>query len=77
MIRWPHRKSKKLKVESIISLIIFVGVPLPTTGLWSAVILASRIKMRIKDALLVIFIENTIAEANILTLFMHVEDGQV
>lgn len=37
VIRWVDRKiyarEKKLKVVSIIVLIIFVGVPLPTTGL--------------------------------------------
>ena len=37
--------------------------------------LASIFKMRIKDDLLGIFIGNTIAEAIILTVSMHVADG--
>ena len=79
LIRWVDRKiegrAKKLKAASIIGLIIFVGVPLPTTGSWSAAALASIFKMRIKDALLGIFIGNAIAGAIMLTLSMHVADG--
>ena len=79
LIRWVDRKiegrAKKLKAASIIGLIIFVGVPLPTTGSWSAAALASIFKMRIKDALLGIFIGNAIAGAIILTVSMHVSEG--
>ena len=79
VIRWVDRKiegrAKKLKAASIIGLIIFVGVPLPTTGSWSAAALASIFKMRIKDALLGIFIGNAIAGAIILTVSMHVAEG--
>ena len=39
VIRWVDAKiesrAKKLKAASILGLIIFVGVPLPTTGSWS------------------------------------------
>lgn len=58
-------------MESIIGLIIFVWVPLPTTGSWSATALAYTLKMRIKDALLGIFIENDIAGAIMLTVPIH------
>lgn len=79
VIRWVDRKiegrAKKLKAASIIGLIIFVGVPLPTTGSWSAAALASIFKMRIKDALLGIFIGNAIAGAIMLTVSMHVAEG--
>lgn len=79
IIRWVDRKieerAKKLKAASIIGLIIFVGVPLPTTGSWSAAALASIFKMRIRDALLGILIGNAIAGAIILTVSMHVADG--
>lgn len=79
LIRWVDRKieirEKKLKEVSIVGLIIFVGVPLPTTGSWSAAALASIFKMRIKDALLGIFIGNAIAGAIILTVSMHVSEG--
>ena len=54
VIRWVDSKiesrAKKLKAASILGLIIFVGVPLPTTGSWSGSALASIFKMRIKDA---------------------------
>ena len=79
VIRWADKKiegrAKKLKAASVIGLIVFVGVPLPTTGSWSAAALASIFKMRIKDALLGIFIGNAIAGAIILTVSMHVAEG--
>ena len=79
VIRWVDAKiesrAKKLKAASILGLIVFVGVPLPTTGSWSGAALASILKMRIKDALLGIFIGNAIAGAIILTVSMHVAEG--
>ncbi len=65
VIRWVDRKiegrAKKLKTASMIGIIIFVAVPIPTTGSWSAAALASILKMRIKDALLGILVGNAIA----------------
>ena len=79
IIRWIDKKiegkAKKLKAASIIGLIVFVGVPLPTTGSWSGSVLASIFKMRIFDSLLGIFIGNAIAGAIILTVSMHVAEG--
>ncbi len=79
LIRWIDKKiegrAKKLKTASILGLIIFVGVPLPTTGSWSGSALASIFKMRLKDSLLGIFIGNAIAGALILTVSMHVAEG--
>ena len=79
VIRWVDRKiearAKKLKAASIVGLIIFVGVPLPTTGSWSAAALASIFKMRIKDALLGIVIGNAMAGVIMLTVSMHVAEG--
>lgn len=79
LIRWVDNKiegrAKKLKAASIIGLIIFVGVPLPTTGSWSGSALASIFKMRIKDALLGIFIGNAIAGAIMLAVSMHLAEG--
>ena len=67
VIRWVDAKiesrAKKLKAASILGLIVFVGVPLPTTGSWSGAALASIFKMRIKDALFGVFIGNAIAGA--------------
>lgn len=79
VIRWGDRKIegglKKLKAASIIGLVIFAGVPIPTTGAWSAAALASILKMRIKDALLGIFIGNAVAGVIMLTVSMHMAEG--
>lgn len=79
VIRWIDKKiegrAKKLKAVSIIGLIVFVGVPLPTTGAWSGSALASIFKMRIVEAFFGIFIGNAIAGAVMLMVSMHVADG--
>lgn len=79
IIRWIDRKiegrAKKLKTASIIGLIIFVGIPLPTTGSWSAAALASIFKMRIKDALIGIFIGNAIAGIIMSVLSLHLTEN--
>lgn len=79
VIRWVDAKiegrAKKLKAASILGLIVFVGIPLPTTGSWSGSALASIFKMRIKEALLGVFIGNAIAGAIMLILSMHVAEG--
>ncbi|WP_455537651.1 COG2426 family protein [Terrisporobacter sp.] len=79
LIRWVDRKiegrAKKLKAASILGLIVFVGVPLPTTGSWSGSALASIFKMRIIDSLLGIVIGNAIAGALMLTVSMGVSGG--
>lgn len=75
IIRWIDGKieerAKKLKAVSIIGIIIFVGVPLPTTGSWSAAAIASILKMRLKDAILGIFIGNAIAGIIMSVLTLH------
>lgn len=79
IIRWVDKKIegrvKKLKAVSIIGLILFVGVPLPTTGSWSAAALASIFKMRIKDALIGVFIGNAIAGIIMLAVSLHIAEG--
>lgn len=81
VIRWVDEKiesrAKKLKAASILGLIVFVGVPLPTTGSWSGAALASIFKMRIKDALLGVFIGNAIAGAIMLGISMHISEGSI
>ena len=78
-IRWVDSKiesrAKKLKAASILGLIVFVGVPLPTTGSWSGAALASIFQMRIKDALFGVFIGNAIAGAIMLGVSLHVSQG--
>ena len=79
LIRWVDEKiesrAKKLKAASILGLIVFVGVPLPTTGSWSGAALASIFKMRIKDALFGVFIGNAIAGAIMLGVSLHISEG--
>lgn len=79
VIRWVDAKiesrAKKLKAASILGLIVFVGVPLPTTGSWSGSVLASIFKMRIKDALFGVFLGNTIAGIIILGVSMHLSNS--
>ena len=81
LIRWVDAKiesrAKKLKTASILGLIVFVGVPLPTTGSWSGSALASILKMRIKDALLGVFIGNAMAGAVILGVSLHLSEGSM
>ena len=81
VIRWVDAKiesrAKKLKAASILGLIVFVGVPLPTTGSWSGSALASILKMRIKDALLGVFIGNAIAGAVMLGVSLHLSEGSI
>ena len=81
VIRWIDAKiesrAKKLKAASILGLIVFVGVPLPTTGSWSGSALASILKMRIKDALLGVFIGNAIAGAVMLGVSLHLSEGSI
>ena len=79
VIRWVDGKiesrAKKLKAASILGLIVFVGVPLPTTGSWSGSALASIFKMRIQDALFGVFIGNAIAGAIMLVVCLHISEG--
>ncbi|CEN26686.1 COG2426 family protein [Paraclostridium sordellii] len=64
-------RAKKLKAVSIIGIIVFVGIPLPTTGSWSAAAIASILKMRLRDSILGIFIGNAIAGLIMSVLTLH------
>jgi len=70
--RKVHARAKKLKAFSIIGIILFVGIPLPTTGSWSAGAITSLFQMRIKDALIGIFLGNAIAGILVLALSLHI-----
>lgn len=56
-----NRRMKKMKNVTILGIILFVGIPLPTTGAWTAAAIASIFRMRIRDAVLGIFIGNMIS----------------
>ncbi|MGL5316543.1 MAG: COG2426 family protein, partial [Peptostreptococcaceae bacterium] len=52
------RGMKKLKNVSVLGIILFVGIPLPTTGTWTAAAIASILKMRLKYAISGVLIGN-------------------
>ena len=59
---------KKMKAVSLLGIIIFVGIPLPTTGTWTASAIASILRMRVLEALTGVFIGNCISGVIILFL---------
>ena len=42
-----ERSMKKMKAASLLGIIVFVGIPLPTTGTWTAAAIASILRMRV------------------------------
>ena len=63
---------KRLKNVSILGIILFVGVPLPTTGTWTASAIASILKMRIKNAFLGVLLGNMMAGVIVILLSLHI-----
>ena len=63
---------KRLKNVSILGIILFVGVPLPTTGTWTASAIASILKMRIKNAFLGVLLGNMMAGIIVTLLSLHI-----
>ena len=63
---------KKMKAVSMIGIILFVGIPLPTTGTWTASAIASILKMRLKDAFIGVLIGNMMAGIIITLLSLHI-----
>ena len=68
--RTYKKADKKIRKWEYIGLILYVSVPLPITGAWTASLIAYLFKMRIKKAILAIFIGTTIAGA-IVTLSLY------
>lgn len=54
-------KSESVQKYGFWGLIIFVGIPLPGTGVWSGSLVATLLEMPVKSALPAIFIGNLIA----------------
>lgn len=63
---------KRLKNVSILGIILFVGVPLPTTGTWTASAIASILKIRIKNAFLGVLLGNMMAGVLVSLLSLHI-----
>lgn len=62
---------KRLKSASIIGIILFVGIPLPTTGTWTASAIASILKMRIKSTILGVLVGNLFAGILVSAISLH------
>lgn len=63
---------KRLKSISILGIILFVGIPLPTTGTWTAAAIASILKMRIKTSLLGVLIGNMMSGIIVSLISFHI-----
>ena len=63
---------KKMKKASIIGIILFVGIPLPTTGTYTAAAIASILRMRLVEAVSGIFIGNVISGIIVTFLSYHI-----
>ena len=63
---------KKMKKASIIGIILFVGIPLPTTGTYPAAAIASILRMRLVEAVSGIFIGNVISGIIVTFLSYHI-----
>lgn len=67
-----RKRAKQLKSISVIGIILFVGIPLPTTGTWSAAGIASLLEMRLKDAILGIFLGNALSGGIVFAISYHI-----
>jgi len=67
-----NKRIKKLKKATIIGLILFVGIPLPTTGAWTGAAAASLFRMRIRDALLGILLGNMLSGVIVLSISLKI-----
>ena len=63
---------KKMKAASFIGIILFVGIPLPRTGTWTAAAIASILRMRLIEALSGIFIGNILSGLIVSLLSYHI-----
>ena len=63
---------KKMKAASCLGIILFVGIPLPTTGTWTAAAIASILRMRLIEAISGIFIGNILAGFIVSILSYHI-----
>lgn len=59
--RYIHKKSKKLKALSLFGIFLFVAIPLPSTGVYSASALTSLLNVRLKYAFPAILLGNLCA----------------
>ncbi|SHJ66215.1 COG2426 family protein [Paramaledivibacter caminithermalis] len=70
LIKRTERKAKNIKKYSILGLVFFVAIPLPSTGVWTGAMAAAFLNLPIKYAFFAIFLGNIIA-ALLLTVLSH------
>ena len=63
---------KKMKAASLLGIILFVGIPLPTTGTWTAAAIASILRMRIVEAFAGVFIGNCLSGIIVSLISYHI-----
>lgn len=63
-----NKKGEKLKKSKILGLILLVAIPLPTTGAWTGSMVASIFKVKLKHAVMSIFVGNLIAGIIVLNI---------
>ena len=63
---------KKMKAMSLVGIILFVGIPLPTTGTWTAAAIASILRMRVVEAFTGVFIGNCMAGIIVSLISYHI-----
>lgn len=61
LINRTERKARNIKKYSLLGLVLFVAIPLPSTGVWTGSMAAALFNFRIRNAFLAIFIGNIIA----------------
>ncbi|WIF96118.1 COG2426 family protein [Caminicella sporogenes] len=71
LINRTIKRAKNVKKYEALGLMLFVAVPLPSTGVWTGAMAAAFLNMRIKHAFFAIFVGNTIA-AFIITFLSHI-----
>lgn len=63
---------KKMKAASLLGIILFVGIPLPTTGTWTAAAIASLLRMRVIEAFAGVFIGNCLSGIIVSLISYHI-----
>ena len=66
-----NKKMRKLRSLSVMGIALFVGIPLPTTGSWSASVMASMLNMRLKYAFLGVLFGNLLSGIIISLVTLH------
>ncbi len=68
--RTTVKRGQKITIRkySLFALFIFVAIPLPTTGVWSGSMIAGFLDLRLKPAIIVIFLGNIAASLIILAI---------